>query len=238
MTKLAYFPLLMDRWIAGTQELSFEERGFYISLLVYLYDTGKPIKDSDHAARILRCDKRTSRRLWAKLLPKFRLTSGGIRHRLCDELLRNGGKIKTLEGNRFPLKPDPDPEKEKDSPSESPKRKCEPRGCRLPEEWQPDDQLRRWAARQVPGLDLAIETAKFRDYWQGASGQRATKRDWPATWRNWIRKAYEQKTKHNGRKTFDDIASELERMGCEDTGEILEGDGGNVRATVVRGVWQ
>lgn len=98
MAKLTYFPLLIDKWVGGTQELSFEERGYYISLLVWMYDSGKPVKDSDHAARILRCDRRTSRRLLAKLRPKFYLTSAGLRHKLCDKVLR----INELEPIRSP----------------------------------------------------------------------------------------------------------------------------------------
>src|SRR5690606_5110201 len=29
----------------------------------------------------------------------------------------------------------------------------------------------------------------FRDYWHGVAGAAARKADWPATWRNWIRRA-------------------------------------------------
>lgn len=114
MSKRTYLPLLMDRWTAGTQELTFEERGFYICLLVWMYDTGEAVKDSDHAARILRCDKRTSRRLLGKLRPKFRPTSAGLRHKVLDNLIRNGGRIKGLEINSFPTDPDPDPDPEKE----------------------------------------------------------------------------------------------------------------------------
>ena len=114
MSKRTYLPLLMDRWTAGTQELTFEERGFYICLLVWMYDTGEAVKDSDHAARILRCDKRTSRRLLGKLRPKFRPTSDGLRHKVLDNLIRNGGRIKGLEINSFPTDPDPDPDPEEE----------------------------------------------------------------------------------------------------------------------------
>lgn len=68
------------------------------------------------------------------------------------------------------------------------------RGTRLPDDWQLDDQLREMgtAARSehgLPDVDLDLEAAKFRDYWHGKSGRDACKRDWPATWRNWCRKA-------------------------------------------------
>lgn len=40
---------------------------------------------------------------------------------------------------------------------------------------------------------IAIEAAKFRDYWVAQPGQKGVKLDWPATWRNWCRRAAEPK---------------------------------------------
>lgn len=51
------------------------------------------------------------------------------------------------------------------------------RGTRLPEDWKP---------RIEDGIN-EIELEKFRDYWISVSGQRGVKRDWDATWRNWLR---------------------------------------------------
>lgn len=113
MSKRTYFPLLMDRWVAGTRELTFEQKGFYIDLLVYLYDSGRAIKDASHAARITGCDPRTARRLLADLRPKFYLRSDGLRHKLVTEIIRNRGVIRGLGtseiGTNLPHDPDPDP---------------------------------------------------------------------------------------------------------------------------------
>jgi hypothetical protein len=62
-------------------------------------------------------------------------------------------------------------------------------GKRLPVHWKPSeaDAL---LAKEI-GFDdalLARETANFRDYWLSKSGKDATKLDWDATFRNWIRK--------------------------------------------------
>lgn len=35
------------------------------------------------------------------------------------------------------------------------------------------------------------ELEKFRDYWSAQPGQKGVKTDWPATWRNWARRAVE-----------------------------------------------
>lgn len=59
------------------------------------------------------------------------------------------------------------------------------RGSRLPQDFQVDMQF---AVDQ--GIQNCLEeAAKFRDYWNAQPGQRGTKLDWPATWRNWCRSA-------------------------------------------------
>lgn len=54
-----------------------------------------------------------------------------------------------------------------------------------------------WAVEQLR-LDVSTinaEMDKFCDYWNGVPGQKGVKLDWPATWRNWMRKVKEQKNK-------------------------------------------
>lgn len=65
------------------------------------------------------------------------------------------------------------------------------RGTRLPENWVPEADTIRAQLDQYPHLDLRLELEKFRDYWAAIPGQRGTKLDWTATWRNWIRRAAE-----------------------------------------------
>lgn len=43
--------------------------------------------------------------------------------------------------------------------------------------------------------DINWEWEKFRDWWAAASGQKGVKADWFATWRNWMRKKQEDKTR-------------------------------------------
>lgn len=64
------------------------------------------------------------------------------------------------------------------------------RGTRLPPNWQPDADLLAFAAsRGWGGAELADQLDSFRDYWHAAPGAKGVKLDWPATFRNWIRKA-------------------------------------------------
>lgn len=66
------------------------------------------------------------------------------------------------------------------------------RATRLPDEFAVTPEMVGWARDNAPGIDGRYETAKFIDYWRGKSGKDATKTDWPATWRNWMRKAGER----------------------------------------------
>lgn len=65
------------------------------------------------------------------------------------------------------------------------------RATRIPDDFTVDADMVAWARDECPDVDGRRETAKFVDYWRGVSGQRGTKRDWTATWRNWMRKAQE-----------------------------------------------
>lgn len=73
------------------------------------------------------------------------------------------------------------------------------RGSRLPADWLPDDDVIQQMSSEHPAVNLKAEHAKFVDYWTAKSGKDATKTDWNATWRNWIRRSAEQpSTRTNG----------------------------------------
>lgn len=62
------------------------------------------------------------------------------------------------------------------------------RATRLSPEWQLPAAWGRWAiAEGYPEPTVRLEAQKFRDYWISKSGKDATKVDWEATWRNWMR---------------------------------------------------
>lgn len=52
-----------------------------------------------------------------------------------------------------------------------------------------------WAQANAPNVGRAQHEA-FCDYWRAQPGQRGVKVDWPATWRNWMRR--EQEKRANG----------------------------------------
>lgn len=63
------------------------------------------------------------------------------------------------------------------------------RGTRIPDDFEVTEQMREWAGENAPFIDLDRETANFIDFWSGKSGQAATKLNWIATWRKWMRTA-------------------------------------------------
>lgn len=66
-----------------------------------------------------------------------------------------------------------------------------PLGTRLPTDWKLTEEYIAAAKKLRPtwGLKKIEQVAdEFYDYWISASGQKATKCDWLATWRNWVRR--------------------------------------------------
>lgn len=86
-------------------------------------------------------------------------------------------------------------ERETEKEKEEKERKS-PRGTRLPQNWKPSNE-------EVFDQN---ELDKFRDYWIAVSGQKGIKRDWDATWRNWLRNSKQwnvhSKREKNATDTF------------------------------------
>jgi hypothetical protein len=109
-------------------------------------------------------------------------------------------------------------------------------GTRLPKDWCPSSpgKMLEWAAQQTPSLDksdVLRELEAFRDYWTGEAKREASKLDWDAAFRTWLRRAKPKRAHGNG--TFDarsrrqreilDYCEQLER----DNGSEQQGEGNN-----------
>lgn len=111
LSKITYFPLLIDRWVAGTRHMTLEQKGFYIDLLIWLYEKrGRYIKDGDHAARIVGVRPQKGRRIFGEIYPFFSKFSHGFSHSLVHSLQRNSMKVRGLQEECLPTDPVPVPD--------------------------------------------------------------------------------------------------------------------------------
>ena len=68
------------------------------------------------------------------------------------------------------------------------------RGTRLPADWVLTKSLGEWTLAEFPSWTaerLRSVAAKFKDHWLAQPGQKGSKADWLATWRNWCRREEE-----------------------------------------------
>lgn len=66
------------------------------------------------------------------------------------------------------------------------------KSARLQEDFKVSEKAWETMAEHFPQVDLKLETYAFKDYWASASGSNASKKDWDAAWRNWIRNSYKR----------------------------------------------
>ena len=65
----------------------------------------------------------------------------------------------------------------------------EEKAHRIPTDFEVTESMAQWAQREFPNTDIRRETEAFVDYWTALPGAKALKKDWPATWRMWIRRS-------------------------------------------------
>lgn len=81
--------------------------------------------------------------------------------------------------------------KEVAPPAAAPAAKPDPRGTRLPPEWQPSPDEAAYAVER--GLDPVATAENFRGYWVAKAGKEARKADWHLTWQGWCRRDAERR---------------------------------------------
>ena len=62
------------------------------------------------------------------------------------------------------------------------------KGRRMYDSWELPDEWAAWAKQERPDLNIEEVSKIFKDYYLGVSGKSGIKRDWQATWRNWVRR--------------------------------------------------
>lgn len=203
----AWMPLHIDTYLADTGYLTAAEHGAYMLLIMtYWRDGGLP-DDERMIARIARMSKDE----WAEsrdVLASF--FKDGWRHSRIDEELAKADEIiekrrNAALGRHAKNKSDASAEQVHSKCSdtgalprtynqdlkEEPKGSSKKNGSRLPADFAPDLA---WAIeRGLTPSQAQNEADKFRDYWNGVVGAKGSKKDWPGTWRNWIRNALDRR---------------------------------------------
>lgn len=145
------------------------------------------------------------------------------RKRAWDRSNRPSGHARTIKPHGSPTQSDASPtsppqaEAEAESEAEAGKAKeqVRSRGSRLPAGWTLPVDLRAWAQAERPDLDIDAEAAKFRDYWHGKAGKDASKVDWLATWRYWIRNARSGKPAAKDHRQHESLVERSARLNRE-----------------------
>lgn len=92
------------------------------------------------------------------------------------------------------------------------------RGIRIPDDFAVTSDMASWARENAPDVQWRRETETFIDYWRSSSGTNASKRDWVAAWRNWLRKEQKRLEEqprprspavHNGQSQTDTTVARL-----------------------------
>lgn len=97
------------------------------------------------------------------------------------------------------------------------------RGSRLPSIWTPTTEGHLLAVERLGESGATQEVEKFRDYWAAAPGQKGTKLDWDATWRNWVRNAKAPYSGNGyGNSMKERTANALQRLGSEPLRQTLD----------------
>lgn len=211
--------------------LTMLEHGAYTLLLDRYYSTEQPIPE-DQAHRICRARTKDERAAVDAVLAEFFTLKSGVwvNGRAEREIVKAQSKIKAAQTNGARGgRPKKNQEETQQKPAglllgsvletqqkahQTPdttmvsiqKPREGARGSRLPPDWAPP--VEHMAFAESLGLrngKAAAELDKFRDYWAAQPGQKGVKTDWPATWRNWVRRAVDSLPRGGGDSTFDGV---------------------------------
>ena len=189
---------------ADTQQLTLAEDAAYRRLIDHYMTIRAPLLNDDRAlARIIGIGLDEWEPIKNQIITYFKPSTnpaGYLLHKFCDEIIAkdtsrivksktNGakggrpvtkGKTKGITHPVTEVKPLTTLHNTEQS------KKVSGRGERFALQDPPADWLQ-FCVTQRPDLDPGKTFDSFRDYWIAKTGNNATKLDWFATWRNWVR---------------------------------------------------
>lgn len=224
-----FFKLYIGDYQRDTAHLSVTEHGAYLLMLQHYYATEKPLPTGKALHRMLRAADKAERDAIEAVASQFwTTTDAGLVNVRADQELhkaseqsetnrriavqREEARRRTREQHDWSTnratndQPNQTPDTRHHSVSEIPRERA--RGTRLPPDWAPDPGGLDFAEAQgLRNGKAQAEAERFRDYWAAQPGQKGVKTDWPATWRNWVRRTVESAPK--GKPVDDPFAGAL-----------------------------
>ena len=193
-----YYQFHIGDYRAATAHLSNDEDLAYRRLLDMYYDTETPIPlDIDWVSRRLRLGQDVVENV---LKDMFRVSVDGWIHTRCDsEIQKYHSKADSARkanqirwGSAKDLKSDADQILTNNHKPIT--NIVGARGTRLSQDWELSEDQKQFCKQERPDLDPVKVSAGFKDYWISVAGSKGVKKDWDATWRNWVRNQRFQKS--------------------------------------------
>lgn len=196
-----YYKFEISVWNLHTAHLSLVEEAVYRRLIDHYYDTEEPIgSDLKGMIRRLRLDGYEDEVITI-LNEFFTQVDNGWSNKHCDLKIKAYKNQKKINKNNGKSGGRPKKQTITESVSdglqivtlttnkeqETKNNVVNARGTRLPTDWQMSDEQKMFCLKERPELDPIKVSENFKDYWIGISGAKGIKKDWDATWRNWVR---------------------------------------------------
>lgn len=228
MSQAPSMPLFVDAFIADTTHLTPEEVGAYMRLLMSMWRHNGSIPDDDKDNARITGTGRKWKAIKERLRPMLDFDDNTIsqkrlqkewtyvatfRAKQREKGIKSGearrNKNKDLAGTTVPprLEPQTNPHTHTHTHIEEKKKPktVSKKGTRLPDDWQPGEQGRLYAASKgLTKSQTSSEAEKFRNYWHDKPGQGGVKISWDGTWRNWCITAAERMDGGYGGKSSED----------------------------------
>jgi len=214
-----FFKLYIGDYQRDTAHLSVTEHGAYLLMLQHYYATEKPLPTGKALHRMLRAQDKAEREAIDAVVAEFWHESkdGLVNHRADAEITKAGAQADTnraiaqaREAKRKGSRTEHEASTNR-ATNDQPNHSQTPdttvvaelrqgrapqaarRASRLPPDWSPSpDDIAFAGSVGLANGKAEAEAAKFRDFWTAKSGKDATKLDWSATWRNWVRRAADE----------------------------------------------
>lgn len=200
-----FYPFHIGDYISHTSHLTNEEDLAYRRLIDLYYQTEQPF--TRNLTWLAKRVKSTDETVALILAEFFEETEDGWRNKRADAEIakyramqeggRKGAALRWGKGSDSPPKHPPMQTKNQEpltnnhsiESAKAPKAKRLDKDLELPKDWEDFCKTTR------PDLKPQSVFDQFKDYWVSVGGQKGTKLDWTATWRNWVRNQRTQSLK-------------------------------------------